>query len=92
LNADLIDVLSKFGLSIAIVAALAFWLYGKLWPFITEQLTTAQAARQAEIREFIVALERRDALAREMQRENMQALHAMTEELRSLRDTVRSIR
>lgn len=56
-----ITLLERFGLPVILVAALMFFLYQKVWPFLIQQMTYYQNKLDTSQSEFLKALERRDA-------------------------------
>jgi len=93
-----IVIAGQFGLPVAMLVLIGWFLVRKAWPFLTKQLEEAQLQRKAEIEKFIAQSEKfietirgRDILIAESQREHLKAFHLMTEEFRSLRDEVKRI-
>ena len=91
-------IAGQFGLPVAILVLIGWFLVRKAWPFLTKQLEDAQAQRKEEIQKFISQSEKfietiraRDILIAESQREHLKAFHLMTEEFRSLRDEVKRV-
>lgn len=88
------DIAGRFGIPVVIIAAVGWFLYKKVWPFVTEQITEAQAQRKLEVERFVETIRARDTLMGEMQREHLKALTTMaaefTGEMRALRDEVKN--
>jgi hypothetical protein len=55
-----ISLLERFGLPVTLVAALMFFLYQKVWPFLIQQMNYYQNKLDTSQAEFLKALERRD--------------------------------
>jgi len=86
-----IDVASKFGIPVAMLIGLAYFVVRHVWPFVTKQIEDAQSQRKTEIEKFVETIRSRDILMAEGQREHLKALEAMTMEIRGLRDEIRNI-
>ena len=91
-------IAGQFGIPVAMLILIGWFLVRKAWPFLTEQLKEAQAQRKLETEKFIAQSEKfietiraRDVLIAESQREHLKAFHLMTEEFRGLRDEVKRI-
>lgn len=87
-----VELVGKFGLPTVALLALGWMFYRVIvqtvWPFFVKQIEVAQAQRQAEMDKFMAAMMRRDEMAATAQRETLHALHAMADELRTLRTEV----
>jgi len=91
-EAHWIDIASKFGIPLALLLALGWFLAKTVWPFVTKQIEQAQADRKTEIDKFDNTIKTRDALMVQQWREHLHALDAMTEQIRGLRDDIKTIR
>jgi len=90
-----VKIAGQFGLPVALLILIGWFLVRKAWPFLTEQLKDAQAQRKIEIEKFIAQSEKfietirgRDILIAESQREHLKALNLLAEEVRGLRTAV----
>lgn len=92
MEAHWIDIASKFGIPLALLLALGWFLAKTVWPFVTKQIEQAQADRKTEIDKFDNTIKTRDALMVQQWREHLHALDAMTEQIRGLRDDIKTIR
>jgi hypothetical protein len=84
-----IEIISKFGIPIAALVGVAYFLLKQVWPFVVAQIEEAQKQRKAEIDKFIETVRARDVLLVESQREHISALREITKEITALRDIVR---
>lgn len=84
-----IDIASKFGIPVTMLALLAYFMARKVWPFVTAQIEDANAQRKTEVDKFIAALAKRDQQTSESQQAHIAAIQAMTTELRNLRNEIR---
>lgn len=93
---DLPTILERYGLPIAGLAVVIFFVWRGLWPLLIkylegtqkilqDQLTAAQDERRQSMKEFSAAIERRDQLAAQAATQHAAALNAMTDELKRFR-------
>jgi Na+-translocating ferredoxin:NAD+ oxidoreductase RnfG subunit len=87
---DWIEFGKNFGVTLLMLAALAYFLMRHVWPFVTKQIEEAHAQRKEEIAKFVDTIRARDVLMAEDRREHIRALEAMTHELRSFREQLRN--
>ena len=79
-----IKIAGQFGIPVALLALLAYFLLKHVWPFVTKQIEAAQAERKIEVDKFVETIRARDVLMAETQRETVKALESMTAEIRRL--------
>lgn len=84
-----LDLITKVGWPVVAFVGLAYFLARHVWPFVLKQIEVAQVTRQAEMKEFLEALRRRDTLAEQTQKEIIEALHRITSEVALLRSEMR---
>src|SRR5215510_9550400 len=92
-----IKLAQTFGIAVAGLAMLAWFVAKRIWPFIVKQIEDAQSRSKALDEKFILvadqftaAIRARDVLMAESQRETVKALEAVTKEISGLREEVRS--
>lgn len=91
-----IDIASKFGIPVALLVLVGWFLVKKVWPFVTKQIEDSQALRKAESDKFDNTIRTRDALMVQQWQEHLKALDtlgtAITTEMRGLREDIQSNR
>lgn len=92
-----IKLAQTFGIAVAGLVMLAWFVAKRIWPFIVRQIEDAQTRSKTLDDKFVMVADRftdsiraRDVLMAETQRENIRALEAVTLEIRGLREEFRA--
>jgi hypothetical protein len=88
-----IDIAGKFGIPVALLMLLGYFLLKHVWPFVTKQIEDAKSERKAdmeaakserkeEIGKFMDTLRARDVMIAEISQRHVKALESLTIEIR----------
>jgi hypothetical protein len=87
-----IDIASKFGVPVMMLAFLAYFVSRRIFPLFVRQLEDSNAQRKIEFEKFAEITEKARVLMSETQREHVAAMKELASEIRGYRDDVRKNR
>jgi len=85
-----VKIAGQFGIPVALLMLLAYFILRHVWPFVTRQIQDAQTQRAAEIEKFDNTIRKRDGLMVQQWQEHLKALDAITGEIRGLREDIQT--
>lgn len=86
-----VDIAGKFGIPVALLGLICWFVARKVWPFVMKQIEEGQTQRKAEIDKFDSTIRTRDALLVQQWQEHLKALDAITGEVRGLRSDLQTM-